>query len=148
MKNRYFLLSILFMTGLCSFAQQSTSVQQIPTNVKNTFTSTYPSATNVTWEQSQGFFIPVFTDNNVTTKLLIDLKGTLVHTSVQIASTALPAAVTSYLNANYAGKPISDSEKLTMFNRATRYEVVVGGNDLLFDSNGAFIKVAVGALKQ
>ena len=148
MKKRNFLLSILLITGLSVFAQQNSSVQQIPANVKNKFMSTYPNASNVTWEQSGGYFIPVFTNNNAVTKLLLDLKGTLIHTSVQIPATALPAAVSSYISANYVGQNINEADKLTMFNGATRYEVVVGGADMLFDSNGAFIKLASGPLKQ
>lgn len=148
MKKRNLLLGILLIAGITVFAQQNSSVQQIPANVKNKLMSIYPNASNVTWEQSGGYFIPVFTNNNAVTKLLIDLKGTLVHTSVQIPATALPAAVASYISTNYVGQNINEADKLTMFNGSTRYEVIVGAVDMLFDSNGSFIKLSSGPLKQ
>lgn len=150
MKKKNLLFSFLIVTGISAFAQQSTptAAAQIPANVKNTVTMLYPSATNVAWSQENGYFIPVFMNNGAQTKLLIDLKGARIHTSVKIAITELPANISSYITGNYPGKPISDVEKLTMFNNSTRYEAVVGQEDLIFDANGTFMKVAHGAMKQ
>jgi len=147
MKKKNLLFGILIASGMAVFAQ-GTAVTQIPQNVQATLQSLYPGVTNVTWEQDGAYYIPTFTINNVKTKLTIDLKGTRVHTSVQIAATDLPAATRAYITSNYPGKTISDAEQLTMFNRATRYEAVVGGVDLLFNTDGSFLKKATGALKQ
>lgn len=149
MKKKNLLFSFLIATGMSAFAQQSTTpASEIPANVKNTLTAVYPNATNVTWTKEMGFFIPSFTDNGAQTKLLIDLKGSRIQTSVKIAKTDLPASTNSYIANNYPGKPIKDVEKLTMINNSTRYEVMVSQEDLIFDGNGAFITVAHGPLKQ
>lgn len=147
MKNKNLLLSLLIVTGMSAFAQ-SNSVSQIPANVKNTLTMFYPHATNVTWEQEQGYFIPVFTDNGVETRMVIDLKGAKIQTSIKLASSELPASATNYISKTYPGKPVAEARKLTMFNNSTRYEAIVGVEDLIFDSNGAFIRVAHSPIKQ
>ena len=144
MKAKFLLFSFLLVTAL-AFAQSSA---QIPTDVKSTFDRFYPNAQNVNWQQEQSYFIPVFTDGNVRTKLLIDLKGALIHTSVHISDANLPATATAYITATYPGQVVSDAEKLTMFNHSNRYEAIVAGKDLIFDSNGTFIREASGPLKQ
>jgi len=148
MKKKQLLLSLLITIGVSSFAQQTISANQVPANVQNSFNAAYPNAPNVTWEQQQGYFTPIFTVNNTVTKLLIDLKGTLIQTSSHIAVSALPATTASYISANYPGQTVTDAEKLTMFNHATRYEAVVGGHDLIFDATGKYIKAVSGPLKQ
>jgi hypothetical protein len=148
MKKKNLLLSLVIATGISAFAQQSSSVQQIPANVSAKFQALYPNVTNVTWEQQQSYFIPVFTINNVPTKLLIDAKGKMVQTSSKIAATSLPASANRYITSNYRGQMITDAEKLTMLNNSTRYEAIVGGHDLIFDANGNFMKIATGPLKQ
>ena len=148
MKKKNLLFSFLIVTGMSAFAQQSTSVAQIPANVRTTFQGLYPNATNVTWEQEEGFFIPVFTDNGAATKVLIDAKGKRVQSSIKSTSAALPATALSYISANYPGKTISDVQKLSMFNYSTRYEAVVGNTDLIFDEHGTFITLGHGPLKQ
>jgi hypothetical protein len=145
MNGKYLLLICFIATITSAIAQTNTAVSQIPANVKSTFDHYYPNATNVTWEQEGvAYFIPIFTTSAGVTKLVIDLKGQLIQTSVKI----LPSAVTSYVSANYSGQSVSDAEKLTMYNNSTRYEAIVGGKDLLFDNNGDFIKLATSFIKQ
>jgi hypothetical protein len=142
------ILVCLILTAVTVFAQPSTSVSQIPANVKSTFDRYYPNASNVSWEQEGGFFMPSFTTSNGITKLVIDLKGALIQTSVKILPSTLPATATSYISVNYSGQSVADAEQLTMFNHSTRYEAVVAGKDLIFDSNGNFIRISTSIIKQ
>ena len=137
------LLIIYVFASMSAFAQLG-----IPANVLNTFKQLYPSATNVTWTTEQGFFIPAFTDNDVPTKLLMDLKGAVLHTSVKIAPSALPAVSSSFIATNYPGQTVSDAQLITMKSNFIRYEAVVGGKDLIFDANGKFIRIVTGPIKQ
>jgi hypothetical protein len=149
MKKKNLLLSFLILAGISVFAQQTIPVSQVPANVKNTFQTNYPNATNVTWQQQeQVYFIPTFTDNNVQTKMVIDLKGNRILSSTKIAATDLPQTATDYISAHYSGTAITDVQKISMLNRSTRYEAMVGTTDLIFDSNGAFIKITNNLLKQ
>jgi len=142
------ILVCLILTVVTAFAQPSTAVSQIPANVKSTFDHYYPNTANVTWEQEGPYYIPSFTNSNGVTKLVIDLKGALIQTSVKILPSTLPAAATSYISANYSGQSVADAEQLTMFNHSTRYEAIVGGKDLIFDSNGNFIRISTSIIKQ
>lgn len=145
-KKKMFFALIVWVQ-LC-YGQQPNVVNQVPAKVSATFQQLYPNAANVSWQEEQGYFIPVFLNNNVQTKLLIDVKGALVHTFVKIAATAMPAAANTYIATNYAGNNITDAEQITMINHTTRYEAIVGGKDLIFDANGKFITTASGPLKQ
>jgi hypothetical protein len=148
MKYKNTLLSIIVLVSASVFGQQSTSVSEIPDNVKAKMHQLYPNVTDVTWEQEESYFVPVFMVNNVKTKLLIDPKGALIQTSAKLQPSVLPATVTAYVSANYPGQNISDAEQLTMINNSTRYEAVVGTKDLVFDANGQFIKITHSPLKQ
>ena len=137
------LLIIYIFVSMSAFAQLG-----IPGNVQNTFNEIYPNSTNLIWATEQGFFIPAFTNNNVPTKLLMDLKGAVLHTSVKIAPSALPAVSSSFIAANYPGQTVSDAELITMKSNFIRYEAIVGGKDLIFDADGKFIRIVTGPIKQ
>ena len=142
MKKLIFILSIT-ATCLTASAQVHT-ISQVPATVQNAMQMNYPSVTSVTWEEESGFYRPIFTYNGARVKLLIDLKGKVIHTSTQIAAASLPAAALAYIN----GQTVSDAEKLMMINGSTRYEAIANGQDMLFDANGNFLKLSHSPLKQ
>jgi hypothetical protein len=148
MKSKLHIIVLFICVSIGSYAQQSIPVTQVPSGVKATLESYYPGAPNVIWQQDGAYFIPAFKVSQVTTKLLIDAKGALVQTSVQTPPSTLSPSVTSYISTHYPGQSVTDAEKLTMFNKSTRYEVVIAGKDLIFDANGAFLKFGSGLLKQ
>lgn len=138
-------LSLIAFILICfsAFAQSG-----IPANVQNTFKQLYPNAGNVTWSEEQGFYIAAFSNNNTPTKLLIDPKGAVLHTSVKIAPSDLPTVSSSFITANYPGQTVSDAQLITMKSNFIRYEAIVGGKDLIFDSDGKFIHNVTGPIKQ
>jgi hypothetical protein len=148
MKGKNILLGGLIMTALSAFAQQNLPIAQVPTIVTSTLLQFYPNATNIVWQDDQGYYTAAFQNNNAATKLLLDLKGNLVQTSVHISSSVLPASATQYISVNYSGHTVTDAEKLTTFNHSTRYEAVVDGKDLVFDGSGGFLRIVSGPLKQ
>ena len=148
MSRKNLLLSIFVSIGLFTFAQQSIPAAQVPADIKSYIQMSYPTASNVSWEQEAGYFIAVCKINRIPTKVLIDAKGAVVQTSTQIASSALPSLATRYISAHYSGQSIADAQQLTTFNKSTRYEAVVGTSDLLFDASGNFQRVVSGPLKQ
>lgn len=142
MKN---LLSLLCASlfAVAAFAQNADN-GAVPAVVLNAFQKQCPNATGVKWEQGGGYYQPVFRKNGALTRLLFDAGGRYLHTSVQVTPAQLPASATAYVN----GKSIDDTELLTLANGAKRYEVISGGNDYLFDSNGRFLKIASGPNKE
>ena len=54
----------------------------------------------------------------------------------------LPEAVLSYVKEHYKGKVIKEGAKITKADGTVNYEAEVSGKDVIFDSNGKFIKEA------
>ena len=54
--------------------------------------------------------------------------------------TQLPAALTAYVHAHYAGAKITEAGKVMDAEGRTRYEAEVKGKDMLFNEKGNFIK--------
>ena len=75
-------------------------------------------------------------DNSV----LFTPAGVFVEQVVAMKVAALPAGVTDYVRAHYAGAKITEAGKVTDAQGRTRYEAEVKGKDLLFDAKGNFIK--------
>lgn len=65
-------------------------------------------------------------------------KNNTTSTSSTVASSTLPASITSYINTNYAGQTIVKAEK-----SLSKYEVTLsGGTKLEFSLAGAFLEVS------
>jgi Putative beta-lactamase-inhibitor-like, PepSY-like len=81
-------------------------------------------------------------DNSVEpTGILLDItSNATVGDGVKVATADLPAAITTYISTNYAGKTITKAEK-----SATKYEVVLSeATQLEFSLTGAFLEVSKG----
>ena len=70
----------------------------------------------------------------------MDASGNILETEVEINMDNLPANAKSYISKNYAGQKIKESAKITDSKGAVTYEAEVNGKDLIFDSNGNFIR--------
>ena len=141
-KNLLFALIVMF--GISAHSQNLVGIaeQKVPAKVLATFQSKFPAASGVTWQESmEVYFLPKFMDGSSEKQALIDAKGNCAEVLTKINSTALPAAAATYVNTNYAGKLINYTAQIVYANASNpvRYEVKVGGKDLIFDANGAFI---------
>ena len=76
------------------------------------------------------------TDNSV----LMDAQGNIIETEVEIELTQLPKGVLEYVKTHYARKQPKEAAKITDAKGLVTYEVEIKGMDLIFDSNGKFIK--------
>ena len=59
---------------------------------------------------------------------------------MEIELNQLPSGVLDYVKANYKGQSVKEAAKITDVKGAVTYEVEIKGMDLIFDSNGKFIK--------
>jgi hypothetical protein len=71
---------------------------------------------------------------------LIDVSGNILETEVEIKIDELPAKAKEYVSKNYAGQKIKETAKITDSKGVVTYEAEIKGKDLIFDSNGNFIK--------
>jgi hypothetical protein len=140
---KLFILSAVAIGCLTSVSVVAQKVKSadVPAAVKTALQQKYPSASGVTWEKEKGNFEANWggaskEDNSVQ----FTPAGVFVEQVVAMPVAQLPAAVTDYVHAHYAGVKITEAGKVTDAQGRTRYEAEVKGKDLLFDEKGNFIK--------
>lgn len=116
-----------------------------PDAVKVSFRKLYPNVTKVKWGKEDANYEAEFDVNKVETSCLFDASGNLLETETEIAISALPNGVADYVTKNYAGQKIKEASKIVDSKKVTTYEAEVKEGDLIFDSNGKFLKKVVEA---
>jgi hypothetical protein len=134
----------------------------LPTNIRYSFQTMYPDATNVTMTQYDAGTVPIdwelvgwtsldpsahtvsFTVGNDQYYAWYDANGNWIGTTYAISDyTRLPYAVSSILNSNYNGYSI-ESVQREMWKDQTAYEIKLSNGDnkmkLLVDNKGNVIK--------
>jgi hypothetical protein len=81
-----------------------------------------------------------FKKNSQDVSVLIDKSGSLTETETDVPMNQLPVSVATYIREHYKGAKIKETSKIVKSNGETMYEAMVNGKDLMFDSNGKFIK--------
>lgn len=122
----------------CADAQK-TKDADVPVAVKNAFEKQYPG-TKADWEKEGTNYEAEFDYNKEEMSVLIDAAGNILETEVEIENDKLPAAVLSYVKAHYAGKEVKEAAKITDAKGVVTYEAEIKDMDLIFDSNGNFVK--------
>ncbi len=138
MKKLALMLVATMITSL-SFAQKLQE-KDIPAPVKSSFQKHYPNTKEVKWDKEGEKFEASFDLNKMDNSVLFDGKGNLLETEVEIALNQLPKGVLEYVATNYKGQKVKEVAKITDNKGIVVYEVEIKGLDLLFDSNGKFIK--------
>ncbi|MFO0356554.1 MAG: PepSY-like domain-containing protein [Sphingobacteriaceae bacterium] len=140
------ILVLALSLGLGSAFAQKIKETEVPAAVKDGFKKQYPNAKVSEWEKEGANFEAEFKQNKVETSVVIDANGAILETEVEIAVKELPAAVSEYISKNYAGYKVDEATKITDSKGTVTYEAEVEKGkeefDLIFDSNGSFIKKA------
>jgi Putative beta-lactamase-inhibitor-like, PepSY-like len=135
MKNSIFVVFVLIMASTTSFAQKN-----IPAVVKTAFEKQYPQAKSVKWEKENGAYEAGFKVGKVDNSVLLDSKGSILETEVEIETTQLPAGILAYVTKNYAAKSVKGAAKIDSKKEGILYEVEVAGKDVLFNDKGEFVR--------
>jgi len=122
-----------------AFAQKI-DAGKVPASVKTSFAKQYPGVATK-WEKENGKYEASFKKDGNTMSALFEKNGTMTESETDIKVSALPAAVLAYVKANYKGKTIKEGAKITKADGTVMYEAEVDGKDVIFDSNGKFVKV-------
>ena len=125
-----------------AFAQKI-DAGKVPSAVKTSFAKQYPGVATK-WEKENGKYEASFKKDGNTMSALFEKNGTMTESETDIKVSALPAAVLAYVKANYKGKTIKEGAKITKADGTVMYEAEVDGKDVIFDSNGKFVKVMKG----
>ena len=134
------LVSIVVMLfATISFAQKMQD-KNVPAIVKSAFQKKYPTAKEVKWDKEGSSYEASFDLNKSDNSVLMDAQGIVIETEVEIELNQLPKAALDYINNHYAGKKAKEGAKITDAKGIVTYEVELKGIDVIFDSNGKFIK--------
>ncbi len=128
---------VIFLFATFAFAQKEKS---IPTYVKSTFQKKYPTAKNVKWDKEGENYEASFELRKVNHSILMDAQGNIIETEIGIEATQLPKGVLEYVKKHYPNKQIKEIAKITDAKETITYEVEIKGIDLIFNTNGLFVK--------
>lgn len=137
------ILPVAFLwIGATAYAQKITDAD-VPVAVKTAFSTKHPGTHVKKWEKESPNYEAEFDMNKVENSELYSASGALVETEMEIAVSALPAGVSTYVKNNLGGKKIKEASKITSATGTVTYEAEVGGDDYIFDSNGNFLNKEV-----
>ena len=138
MKKLALMIVAAMITSL-SFAQKIQE-KDVPASVKASFQKNYPNIKEVKWDKEGEKYEASFDLNKIDNSVLFDAQGNLLETEVEIKLNQLPKGVLEYVKANYKGQNVKEAAKITDAKGTVTYEAEIKGMDILFDSNGKFIK--------
>lgn len=135
-------LAIMMAAGMissCAFAQKMQE-KDVPAAVKTTFQKSYPNTKEVKWDKEGDKYEASFDVNKIDNSVLFDANGNIIETEVEIELSQLPAGIVEYVKTHYSGQKVKEGAKITDTKGVITYEAEIKGMDLLFDSNGKFLK--------
>ncbi len=133
-------LSVIAICAIAFVNAQALNSAKVPAAVKESFTKQFPEIKNVKWELENGQYEASFKRDNHDESAMFNKSGTFTESEVDIKVSELPSAVTPYIKEHYKGIPVKEASKITKANGEVNYEAAIKGKDVIFDSNGKFIK--------
>lgn len=133
------LMTVAAMITSLTFAQKMQE-KEVPAPVTTAFHKNFPQAKVEKWEKEGDNFEAEFELNESEQSVLFDAQGRIIETEIEIEISQLPNGVLDYIKTNYKGQSVKESAKITDTKGTVTYEAEIKEMDLLFDSNGKFIK--------
>jgi len=118
---------------------QKINEKEVPIAVKNALHQKYPDAKDVKWEKENQYIEAEFDVKKADVSVLFDDQGNIIETEQEIEINELPKGVVDYVKSHYK-QNIKEAAKITDAKGTVTYEAEIKGMDLIFDSNGKFLK--------
>ena len=141
MKRLFF---VTFVIVSLQVSAQKIDASKVPTIVKATFNKVFGQITNAKWMMEAKNYEAAFKQNGKNVSIVIDAKGMLLETETAIKISELPKAAANYLSTHFNGKKIAETAVIKKANGEINYEAEVNKIDMIFDSNGKFLKEVKG----
>ena len=123
-----------------AYSQQKLDQSAVPATVKTSFSSMYPHSQVEYWVKEEGNYAAEFDSEKKEMVLILRPDGKVVKLETRIHPSGLPAAAKDYIAKHYPGKKVTDCVTTSDPEGHRIYEAEVNERDLIFDSNGNFIK--------
>lgn len=135
------LFAVVVVTGGIALSPrcQKLNESQVPSAVRTAFDKKYPH-TKAGWDKEEANYEANFKQDGKRMSVVIDRSGTIVETETNIPVADLPKVIQEYMNKNYGGIKIEEAARIVKANGDINYEIDLQGNDIVFDTNGKFIK--------
>ncbi len=135
-------LALMMVTAMITSLTFAQKIQEkdVPAGVKTAFQKNFPQAKVEKWEKEGVNFEVEFELNKSEQSVLFDAQGGIIETEIEIEISELPNGIVDYVKTNYKGQSVKEAAKITDTKGTLTYEAEIKGMDLLFDSNGKFIK--------
>lgn len=135
-------LAIIAAVGLMTSTAFAQKVQEkdVPANAKNTLLKAYPNAKEVKWDKEGNNYEAGFDLNKVDYSVLFDEQGNITETEIEIGLNELPQKAKDYIAQNYKGLSTKEAAKITDAKGTITFEAELKGKDLIFDTEGNFLK--------
>ncbi len=127
------------ITAIALFITFTSMAQTAPSAVANSFAKRFPNTTVKKWDKEGEKWEANFIKEGKTMSATFTSNGTWEETETDIKISELPTAVADYVKANYKGANIKEAAVIERGNQKM-YEAEVKGKDVLFDTNGKFLK--------
>lgn len=131
-----FLLVLTVLVSVTAMSQKTTA----PVAVKSAFTKAYPAATKVKYEKEDGQYEVTFVDKGNEMSVIYNANGVLQESEHEMKISSLPPAAAAYMKEHYKGIPVKGAAKITKTDGSINFEAAIKGKDVIFDSNGKFIR--------
>lgn len=132
-------LAVMFVSCATTMFAQAGG-KKTPDAVVTAFTKTFPAAEKVKWGKEKSDYEAEFSLNGKNMAAVYDKAGKLKETEEDIATKDLPSAVQSYVKEHYKNAVIKEAAKISTPAGVVTYEAEVNKTDLIFDTNGKFIR--------
>lgn len=133
--KKYFLILALGIS-LLGISQKV----DVPSASKSAFEKAHPGASKIKYEKEDGNFEVNFIENGQKMSVIIDAKGHILETELELKASELPQTVLAYMKEHYSSFTIKDGAKIIRADGSINYEAAIKGKDVIFDANGKFIK--------
>ena len=137
--KKIMLLLGLFAGACFTISAQKLAAAKVPAAAMTSFAKQYPGVAGK-WEKEAGKYEVNFTQKGIAMSVLMDEKGRIAETEMGLKISDLPTSVLAYVKQHYSGKIIKEGAKITKADGTVNYEAEVSGKDVIFDSNGKFLK--------
>ena len=147
MKKIFLAITIAFSLTMTAQTKAKSTKKVVPTNVKQAFAKEFPGQ-KAKWEKEDGGYEAEFKIKNTDASAVYDKNGYKKTLEITIQTEELPTDALAYLKQNYPTNKITEASKITDDKNRVTYEAEIQKKgksyDVLFDSNGKFIKIEKG----
>ena len=142
------LLSLICLAFVFVVSAQKSKEEKVPAEAKSGFKAKYPAAQKVKWSiEKPGEFEVDFVLNKIEQSALVDAKGNVIETEIEVKESELPQTVRTTIAKDFTGFKLDEIEKSTDAKGVISFEMqAFKGKDkfeIAFDGSGKLISKEV-----